>query len=88
MCCADSTLLPPFEAFLPENQSIIEGIRHRILAYLFRERSAEGAGSGAVRRFFFHFQEYATLIIWKASSTALPFGGAILLLILLPALEG
>ena len=69
MFCADSTLLPPLEAPLTESQSIIEGIRHRILAYLYRERSAEGPGSGAVRRFFFHFQEYATLIIWKASST-------------------
>ena len=50
-----------------ENQSIIEGIRHRILAHLFRQRSAEGPSSGALRRFFFHFQEYASIIIWKAS---------------------
>jgi hypothetical protein len=46
---------------------MIEGIRHRILAYLFRQRSAEGSSSGALHRFFFHFKEYASMIIWKAS---------------------
>lgn len=64
---ADSGVLPPLEASVLENHLIIEGIRHRILAHLFRQRSAEGPLSGALRRFFFHFQEYASIIIWKAS---------------------
>jgi hypothetical protein len=64
---ADSGVLPPLEASVLGNQLIIEGIRHRILAHLFRQRSAEGPSSGALRRFFFHFQEYASIIIWKAS---------------------
>lgn len=68
-------MLPPLGPSAPEDQSIIEGIRHRILAYVFRERYAEGPGSGAVRRFFFHFQEYATLIIWKASPAIARRGG-------------
>ena len=44
---------------------MIEGIKHRILAYLFRAHHAEGSCSAAVRKFFYDFQDYANLVIWK-----------------------
>ncbi len=44
---------------------MIEGIKHRILAYLYRAYSLDGPSSDAVRKFFYDFQDYTDLIIWK-----------------------
>lgn len=44
---------------------MIEGIKHRILAYLFKAHSLDGPSSDAVRKFFYDFQDYTDLIIWK-----------------------
>ena len=45
---------------------LIEGITHRILAFLFLERYRDGrAPSDGLRRFFYSFDAYATLVIWK-----------------------
>ncbi|CAL5221239.1 g3393 [Coccomyxa viridis] len=50
----------------PEDHMMIEGIKHRILAYLFKAHSLDGPSSDAVRKFFYDFQDYTDLIIWKA----------------------
>lgn len=47
---------------------MIEGIKHRILAYLFRAHCSDGPTSDAVRKFFYDFQDYTDLIIWKVRS--------------------
>ena len=44
---------------------MIEGIKHRILAYLYKAHSSDGPSSDAVRKFFYDFQDYTDLIIWK-----------------------
>lgn len=45
---------------------LIEGITHRILAFLFLERYRNGRTlSDGLRRFFYSFDAYATLVIWK-----------------------
>ncbi|CAL8468423.1 g7963 [Coccomyxa elongata] len=50
----------------PRGGVLIEGIKHRILAFLFLERYRDGrAPSDGLRRFFYSFDAYATLVIWK-----------------------
>ena len=49
----------------PADHMMIEGIKHRILAYLYRAYSLDGPSSDAVRKFFYDFQDYTDLIIWK-----------------------
>jgi len=41
-------------------------LTHRILAYLFLERSRAGPRSDELRRFYYYFEKYARLAIWKA----------------------
>jgi hypothetical protein len=54
-----------------EGDALIEGITHRILAFLFLERHRDGrAPSDALRRFFYSFDAYATLVIWKVRPCA------------------
>lgn len=49
-----------------EGRPLLEGITHRILAFLFQQRHREGVpSSDALRRFFYSFEAYATLVIWK-----------------------
>ncbi|EIE19430.1 hypothetical protein COCSUDRAFT_48944 [Coccomyxa subellipsoidea C-169] len=53
-------------AAAPEGSALVEGITQRILAFLFLERYRDGrAPSDALRRFFYSFEAYATLVIWK-----------------------
>ena len=42
---------------------LIEGLSQRIMAYLFREKSA--ANGEALRRFYYDFEEYAGMFMWK-----------------------
>ena len=48
--------------------ALLTGITHCILAFLFLERRRHGASSDALRRFFYYFDAYATLVVWKARS--------------------
>ena len=50
----------------PSGRGLIEGLTHRILAYLYRERRRGGLHSDALRRFYYYFEKYARLAIWKA----------------------
>ena len=50
----------------PSGGGLIEGLTHRILAYLFLERSRAGPRSDELRRFYYYFEKYARLAIWKA----------------------
>ena len=47
-------------------RGLIEGLTHRILAYLYRERRRGGLRSDELRRFYYYFEKYARLAIWKA----------------------
>jgi hypothetical protein len=47
------------------SNALIEGITHRILAYLFMERLSQTNAPDSLRRFFYYFDVYATLVIWK-----------------------
>lgn len=50
----------------PRGGVLIEGIKHRILAFLFLERYRNGrAPSDGLRRFFYSFNAYVTLVMWK-----------------------
>ena len=46
-------------------RGLIEGLTHRILAYLYRERRRGGLHSDELRRFYYYFEKYARLAIWK-----------------------
>lgn len=47
---------------------LIQGISHSILAYLFTEKYSE---PDQLRRFYYYFDVYATLVIWKVSNSSL-----------------
>ena len=45
---------------------LIEGMKHCILAYVFRLRQLDAASNpDALSRFFYHFNDYMNLVIWK-----------------------
>ena len=67
MCCAESAALSPPEAPILQNSPVIEGLKHRILAYLYRAHSKRVSAADVIRKFFYYFQDYADLIIWKVS---------------------
>ena len=48
--------------------SLISGITHSILAYLFLERHGRNVAADALRRFFFYFDAYAALVMWKVGT--------------------
>jgi hypothetical protein len=50
----------------PGAARMIQGLTHRVLAYLFLERARAGPRSDELRRFFFYFEKYANLAMWKA----------------------
>jgi len=83
MCCAESAALSPPEAPILQNPRMIEGIKHRILAYLYRAHSKRVSAADVIRKFFYYFQDYADLIIWKVShpENATAFAEALLHLI-------
>lgn len=45
--------------------AIIEGVRQRILAYLYRRMLREKASPDARKNFYYHFEDYASLAMWK-----------------------
>ncbi|KAK9845772.1 hypothetical protein WJX81_002105 [Elliptochloris bilobata] len=49
----------------PSGRGLIEGLTHRILAYLYLERSRGGPRSDELRRFYYYFEKYAGLAVWK-----------------------
>jgi hypothetical protein len=51
---------------------MIQGLTHRVLAYLFLERARAGPRSDELRRFFFYFEKYANLAMWKARAPGPP----------------
>ncbi|KAK9828644.1 hypothetical protein WJX72_001277 [[Myrmecia] bisecta] len=44
---------------------LIEGFKQRLLAFLFKMRQSERPASDALKRFYYYFEEYARLVIWK-----------------------
>lgn len=52
-----------------EPPHLIEGIRHAVLAYIFKSQcmsQASASGSSEARaRFFYHFNNYMALVLWK-----------------------
>lgn len=45
---------------------LIEGIKHCILAYMFRLKQLEALHNpDALSRFFYHFNDYMGLVLWK-----------------------
>ena len=56
--------------------SLISGITHCILAYLVLERHSHSVSMDALRRFYYYFDAYATLVMWKASDSLLLLPGS------------
>lgn len=44
---------------------MIEGIRQRLMAYLYLQCSCSQRSPDARKRFFYHFEDYAHLAMWK-----------------------
>lgn len=61
--------LGPPEPALP----LLEGMRHAILAYVFRLRLQQASTDpGALTRFYSHFSYYCSLAMWKARPRCAP----------------
>ena len=46
---------------------IIEGVRQRLMAYLFLRSCSKNGEAVARKLFFYHFEDYANLAMWKVS---------------------
>ena len=44
---------------------IIEGVRQRLMAYLFLHSCSKNGDAEARKLFFYHFEDYANLAMWK-----------------------
>lgn len=49
---------------------MIEGIRQRLMAYLYLRTMTKQARPGAKKNFFYHFEDYANLAMWKVHKKA------------------
>lgn len=55
----------PPEVHQQQPAPLIEGLRHKVLAYLFSERMAAGL---SMQPFFFHFDGFLRLMMWRVRS--------------------
>ena len=46
-------------------RGIIEGVRQRLMAYLFLHSCSKNGDAEARKLFFYHFEDYANLAMWK-----------------------
>ncbi|KAK9804630.1 hypothetical protein WJX73_001191 [Symbiochloris irregularis] len=55
------------EAFIAAEEplTLIEGIRHAVLTYLFKSQCSQAVASEAHTRFYYHFNNYMALVMWK-----------------------
>ena len=47
------------------DHGLITGIRQRVMAYIYLHSCREKNKAEALRRFFYHFEDYSNLAIWK-----------------------
>lgn len=69
-CCEDDELFLSSHTQVTETQTFLTGIKQRLLSYIFQKHWSEETDKSLriqqlKKKFYFHFQDYVDLIMWK-----------------------